>query len=132
MNIIDRYCAEVSRVSSAYEYARYMHSITFTIYQLLDVKTVQLPDMPSTFLELTTTSYSVASGVKRELFRLMLNAGLKPRYSIYGDIYTNREISFKVISRRQKGICPFGADCISSPKAIIRMTFYTYEIRRKA
>lgn len=126
------YCTEVSRVSSAYEYIRYKHTVTFSIFCLLDVKTVQLPDMPSTFLELTTTSYSVASGVKKELFRLMLNAGLGPMYSIYGDIYTNREISFKVILKRQKGKCPFGADCISSPRAIIEMTFYTYEIRRKA
>lgn len=132
MNIIDVFCTEISRVSSAYEYIRYRHTITFTIECLLDVKTSQSPDIPATFLEIVPTSYSVARGVAKELFTLMLKVGLKPKYSIYGGIYTNREISFKAINQRNKCKCPLGLRCPDAFKSTIRMTFYSYTIRRKA
>lgn len=64
---------------------------------------------------------------------MLIQFGLKPKYSINDDIYTNREIAFNTISPKVVPCaCPLGLSCSSSRKSILEMTFYTYSIRRKA
>ena len=134
MNIIDSYCTETSRVSStSFVYVRYKHIVVFTIDGMLDIKTSHQIDTPTTFLQCVADSCSNIHRIKRELHTMLIQFGLKPKYSINDDLYTNREIAFNTISPKVVPCaCPLGLSCSSSRKSILEMAFYTYSIRRKA